>query len=873
MADNTSQKANKSAEKNKYPNAVNRTTSESLRLGDSDKVISHPTTLSSTTTNAKKKTSFQITSVTVGSRISNDGGDDSADDLDESHTDDISDVVDISRVTDIENETPSYSEDTFSKDDVFFNTSASLGSAPVIPTSSQYGLAIVANENCVNPSATCANNISGNELHVNVAENVINLVGVKHSENEMRDIHSHTGRNERFKVVKIESTEPFRRGRWMCMDYLDHSMVQLQQSQSNVTNSVNKENSDAQNLNAQVATDSGISVSDVPPPISTVDDQVPSNMDKGTQEHQQYSINPNAGQTAPGGYPSVSPGQTMQSQPQSQVMQQHSQSVSMPQNILSTNQHQSLQAQQMQQVIANAGMPLQMSQQPPQQMPSQPIQMQPHMQQQPQQQQPTPQQVPVSQQMPPQQVQMQPPPPIQQIPQQQHIPQQQMHSIPISNQQMQVPQPMMQQIPQQPIPTQVQPQPQSYPQQTTAQQPMQQHMQQPMHQMAPPLQPPMTQNQPTPQTYQPTTMQQCPAGLSPQQMMSMPQHQLQPQPQYYTTGQGIPMMTQGQQQGQMMAPQGQQAAMMATQTQQGQMMAPQGQQGPMMTSQPQMMTMPPQVSHQTTVPMQQTYSNMPPQQQSQPQQQPQQQQQQQQQPPQQQQQQPPPQQQPPAPQQQQQKQQQQAPTQQQMPIGHSASMHHVPAASVATSVAGYAPVVTGQSAPTPVSQPVATAVAAGSSQTTPTVIKQQCYMIPQGANPPQAIYPNSSVPSSFVEAIKSDEGMMEQVVQSAAILESLAKATSATEEIPLAGEEAESASGTSAVAIDNKIEQAMDLVKSHLMFAVREEVEVLKEKIAELMDRINHLEVENTILKANASQETLAQLSNLPAPPSSNNAP
>lgn len=44
------------------------------------------------------------------------------------------------------------------------------------------------------------------------------------------------------------------------------------------------------------------------------------------------------------------------------------------------------------------------------------------------------------------------------------------------------------------------------------------------------------------------------------------------------------------------------------------------------------------------------------------------------------------------------------------------------------------------------------------------------------------------------------------------------------------------------------------------MFAVREEVEVLKEKIAELMDRINQLEVENTILKANASQETLSQL-------------
>jgi len=59
----------------------------------------------------------------------------------------------------------------------------------------------------------------------------------------------------------------------------------------------------------------------------------------------------------------------------------------------------------------------------------------------------------------------------------------------------------------------------------------------------------------------------------------------------------------------------------------------------------------------------------------------------------------------------------------------------------------------------------------------------------------------------------------------------------------------------------------MDLVKSHLMFAVREEVEVLKEKIAELMDRINQLEVENSILKANASQETLSQLTTVTVPP------
>jgi len=73
--------------------------------------------------------------------------------------------------------------------------------------------------------------------------------------------------------------------------------------------------------------------------------------------------------------------------------------------------------------------------------------------------------------------------------------------------------------------------------------------------------------------------------------------------------------------------------------------------------------------------------------------------------------------------------------------------------------------------------------------------------------------------------------------------------------------------GTSTVAIDNKIEQAMDLVKSHLMFAVREEVDVLKEKIAELMERISQLEFENKILKAHATPETLALLTSQKPPP------
>ncbi|GCB79791.1 TSC22 domain family protein 1-like isoform X2 [Scyliorhinus torazame] len=68
-----------------------------------------------------------------------------------------------------------------------------------------------------------------------------------------------------------------------------------------------------------------------------------------------------------------------------------------------------------------------------------------------------------------------------------------------------------------------------------------------------------------------------------------------------------------------------------------------------------------------------------------------------------------------------------------------------------------------------------------------------------------------------------------------------------------------SSSGASVVAIDNKIEQAMDLVKSHLMYAVREEVEVLKEQIKDLVARNSQLEQENNLLKTLASPEQLAQ--------------
>ncbi|KAK9398414.1 TSC22 domain family protein 4-like [Crotalus adamanteus] len=64
-----------------------------------------------------------------------------------------------------------------------------------------------------------------------------------------------------------------------------------------------------------------------------------------------------------------------------------------------------------------------------------------------------------------------------------------------------------------------------------------------------------------------------------------------------------------------------------------------------------------------------------------------------------------------------------------------------------------------------------------------------------------------------------------------------------------------SGSNSSMIAIDNKIEQAMDLVKSHLMFAVREEVELLREQIKELSERNAALEQENSLLRSLAGAE------------------
>ncbi|KAM3959015.1 uncharacterized protein ACR2FA_006987 isoform 2-T2 [Aphomia sociella] len=970
MADNLIQKSHKTSEKNKYNNVVHRTTSESLRLNESEKGVTHPTSLQAAH-NPRKISSFQITSVTVGSRVSTDAGEDSADDLDESHTDDIS------RLTDIENETPSYSEDTFSKDDVFYNaSSASLGCAPVIPTSSQYGLAIVGQDNNTNQIGGAVPNSNSSEvsdMHVSVTNagtgSIINLIGNAKPQEGMKEIQEHV-RNERFKVVKIESTEPFRRGRWMCMDYLDHTTTQ-----QNAPITLNN-NLDVTDTNALQAPDSGVVIND-----SQHDDMCNDLTNKGPKDLQGNAPTiQQLEQAIQKQFPMASPGQSLtqpvnvvqqqmpvnqsvsvQSPPlempqqmpnqthSQQVAQQHPQSMTHitmqnpPQNHPQAPQQQvqqipqSFPQHQLQQVIAQSqGIAMQqipMHQQMPQQiqqiqnqqmqqinqhMPqAQMTNMQQQMQQQIPQMQPMTNQgqIPqVANQQPMQQMQiqqMQGPP----NPQQMHMPQAQIPNMGQSHhlqgqqsmgaQQAQL---QMQALQSQQIPNHIQQMQMAGTNQQIAQMPTQMHQipTQPQQSVVPGMHPQMPQQGlPAVQTqYNQAVNQQTNAQSminasmpSSQQPIVQPQHNV---PQYHT--QQSQMSQQGQtlpqevltsivtsQQGATLPtnlqpmvsqPQGstlpanlqslsqQQATTVHTMApQQGnvpqgnlQMMtaAPQNMQMTLDGNQPSMQIpasdpifmQPTNVGQQMPVGQHMAQQNMLPQQvsgqgqmggvQYVPNQ----------------------------PVQQVSMAHQNIPMsmQQSMPVGMGGAVHAnvvQSQTSIGMGYGGVVPVMSQSSVP-----PVEATVSGTNSPVVSLPVSSTAYVANaaqpghdnQGFGSPVSAVVSHAITSAVMSSVNvsaCDSGAPEVPADG---LQTGDTGDGKDEVQPAPQPEDESASGTSAVAIDNKIEQAMDLVKSHLMFAVREEVEVLKERIAELMERINQLEVENTFLRAHASQDTLAQL-------------
>merc|ERR1719187_2354021 len=118
-------------------------------------------------------------------------------------------------------------------------------------------------------------------------------------------------------------------------------------------------------------------------------------------------------------------------------------------------------------------------------------------------------------------------------------------------------------------------------------------------------------------------------------------------------------------------------------------------------------------------------------------------------------------------------------------------------------------------------------------------------------------YPPGSVPQYNSHPAVEAEGLVER-------LEEISKQEQVEEVVEKLAEETlndnESGTGAGQTSIDNRIEQAMDLVKSHLMNAVRSEVEELKDKINKLEDTISHLSKENEILRSRASPDTIQVL-------------
>lgn len=148
----------------------------------------------------KKTASFQITSVVK----KNDGGEDSPDE-----TEDASDILDSSKIlSDIEQETPSFSEE--------YSKSEDTGApAAVIPTSSQYGITAVVQQN---ESGGLLTSILPQGFSMSMTKGGIALAepdGVVTSDTE--------NLSNRFKIVKIQSNKTIKKGRWVCLDFVDTS--------------------------------------------------------------------------------------------------------------------------------------------------------------------------------------------------------------------------------------------------------------------------------------------------------------------------------------------------------------------------------------------------------------------------------------------------------------------------------------------------------------------------------------------------------------------------------------------------------------------------------------------------------------------------
>ena len=172
----------------------------------------------------------------------------------------------------------------YPREDIVYNTSNTcFSSAPVIPTSNQYGLVIVPNDP-VNPDGdvtivSTVEKLKGVDTIVTVMSSP--TPATKEGDGPAKDDQRTTIVNNRFKVVKIETTVPFKRGRWTCMDYLDHNDT----NSSNIVKDLGAKSSD---FDSKVSFSDTATTKSIPPqhkPQSFVSTQTAPNSTSSSNVH------------------------------------------------------------------------------------------------------------------------------------------------------------------------------------------------------------------------------------------------------------------------------------------------------------------------------------------------------------------------------------------------------------------------------------------------------------------------------------------------------------------------------------------------------------------------------------------------------------
>ena len=196
-------------------NVVHVTATETYRTDNSPVMIVNPAQTQMSSVASKKASSFQITSVTENKnpRLNSEPGDESEDnDLEESRTEDTTDTSDTKYISEKAGESSDLG--TPNHETIKFTCNINAIPSPIIPSASgKYGVTIVTTDMC-DPSASVLTNTT-----VNVPAELTDLASeIPRKPGSMDDMSEW---KSKFKIVKIERTEPYKRGRWECMDFLD----------------------------------------------------------------------------------------------------------------------------------------------------------------------------------------------------------------------------------------------------------------------------------------------------------------------------------------------------------------------------------------------------------------------------------------------------------------------------------------------------------------------------------------------------------------------------------------------------------------------------------------------------------------------------